>query len=225
MPPTRKNKPGQFDLLIFDWDGTLMDSAGVIVDSIQRACADLDIPVPGARASRQIIGLGLTQALKTLLPDLAEDDYPRLVERYRHHYLGRDHAIPLFDGVEAGIRNLQAQGFQLAVATGKNRPGLERAFASCGLGDAFLTTRTADQTYSKPHPAMVLEIIDELGADPARTLVIGDTGHDLLMAANAGVASLGVTYGAHEVDDLLCHAPLVLIDSFHEVHAWLCANA
>lgn len=225
MNQNRRNKPGQFDLLIFDWDGTLMDSAGVIVDSIQRACADLGIPVPAARASRQIIGLGLTQALKTLLPDLAEEAYPRLVERYRHHYLGRDHAIPLFDGVEAGIRNLQANGFQLAVATGKNRAGLERAFASSGLGDAFLTTRTADQTHSKPHPAMVLEIIDELGADPARTLVIGDTGHDLLMAANAGVASLGVTYGAHEVDDLLGHSPLVLIDSFHEVHAWLCANA
>ena len=217
-------KPRQFDLLIFDWDGTLMDSAGVIVDSIQRACADLAIPIPGVRAARQIIGLGLIQALKTLLPDLAEEDYPRLVERYRYHYLGRDHDIPLFDGVEAGIRNLNVSGFQLAVATGKNRAGLQRAFASSGLGDAFLTTRTADQTHSKPHPAMVLEIIEELGADPARTLVIGDTGHDLLMASNAGVASLGVTYGAHEPEDLLPHSPLALIDSFHEVHAWLSAN-
>ena len=217
-------KPRQFDLLIFDWDGTLMDSAGVIVDSIQRACADLAIPIPEVRAARQIIGLGLIQALKTLLPDLAEEDYPRLVERYRYHYLGRDHDIPLFDGVESGIRNLNASGFQLAVATGKNRAGLQRAFASSGLGDAFLTTRTADQTHSKPHPAMVLEIIEELGADPARTLVIGDTGHDLLMASNAGVASLGVTYGAHEPEDLLPHSPLALIDSFHEVHAWLSAN-
>ena len=216
--------PRQFDLLIFDWDGTLMDSAGVIVDSIQRACADLAIPIPEVRAARQIIGLGLIQALKTLLPDLAEEDYPRLVERYRYHYLGRDHDIPLFDGVESGIRNLNASGFQLAVATGKNRVGLQRAFASSGLGDAFLTTRTADQTHSKPHPAMVLEIIEELGADPARTLVIGDTGHDLLMASNAGVASLGVTYGAHEPEDLLPHSPLALIDSFHEVHAWLSAN-
>ena len=217
--------PRQFDLLIFDWDGTLMDSAGVIVDSIQRACADLAIPLPGIRASRQIIGLGLIQALKTLLPDLAEEDYPRLVERYRYHYLGRDNAIPLFDGVDTGIRNLHAQGFQLAVATGKNRAGLDRAFVSSGLGDVFLTTRTADQTHSKPHPAMVLEIIDELAANPARTLVIGDTGHDLLMAANAGVASLGVTYGAHEVEDLLPYSPLALVNSFNEVHAWLCANA
>ena len=225
MSEKNSKSPRQFDLLIFDWDGTLMDSAGVIVDSIQRACADLGIPVPGNRASRQIIGLGLTQALQTLLPDLGEETYPRLVERYRYHYLGRDHAIPLFDGVEVGIRDLQASGFQLAVATGKNRLGLQRAFESSGLGDAFLTTRTADQTHSKPHPAMVLEIIEELGADPARTLVIGDTGHDLLMASNAGVASLGVTYGAHEVADLLPHSPLALIDSFHEVHAWLSANA
>lgn len=225
MQLTRKNKPGRFDLLIFDWDGTLMDSAGVIVDSIQRACADLDIPVPSARASRQIIGLGLVQALQTLLPDLDEAAYPRLVERYRHHYLGRDNTIPLFNGVAAGIRNLQAQGFQLAVATGKSRIGLDRAFGSSGLADAFLSTRTADQTHSKPHPAMVLEIMDELGADPARTLVIGDTGHDLLMAANAGVASLGVTYGAHDADDLRGFAPLALIDSFDEVHAWLCENA
>lgn len=202
-----------------------MDSTGVIVDSIQRACEDLAIPVPGDRASRQIIGLGLIQALQTLLPDLPEDHYPRLVERYRHHYLGRDHAIPLFDGVDAGIRDLHSMGFQLAVATGKSRVGLDRAFETSGLGDVFLTTRTADQTHSKPHPAMVLEIIDELGADPARTLVIGDTGHDLLMASNAGVASLGVTYGAHEPADLQPHAPLALIDSFHEVHAWLTTNA
>ena len=145
--------------------------------------------------------------------------------RFRHHYLGGEDDIPLFDGVEAGIRNLNVSGFQLAVATGKNRAGLQRAFESSGLGDAFLATRTADQTHSKPHPAMVLEIIEELGADPARTLVIGDTGHDLLMASNAGVASLGVTYGAHEIEDLLPHSPLALIDSFHEVHAWLNANA
>jgi phosphoglycolate phosphatase len=217
--------PKQFDLLIFDWDGTLMDSAGVIVDSIQRACADIGIPVPGERASRQIIGLGLIQALQTLLPDLPADDYPRLVERYRHHYLGRDANIPLFSGVPDGIRDLHASGFTLAVATGKSRVGLERALDASRLGAWFTATRCADQTHSKPHPAMVLELIDELGADPAHTLVIGDTSHDLLMAANAGVASLGVTYGAHEADDLHPHAPLALLDSFVEVHAWLAANA
>lgn len=217
--------PKQFDLLIFDWDGTLMDSAGVIVDSIQRACEDIGLEAPGERASRQIIGLGLTQALQTLLPELPAEAYPRLVERYRHHYLGRDAQIPLFSGVAAGIGALSASGFQLAVATGKSRVGLERALESSGLGPCFAATRCADQTHSKPHPAMVLELIDELDADPARTLVIGDTSHDLLMAANAGVASLGVTYGAHEADDLNPHAPLALLDSFAEVHAWLAANA
>lgn len=215
----------QFDLLIFDWDGTLMDSAGVIVDSIQRACEDIGLEAPGDRASRQIIGLGLTQALQTLLPDLPADDYPRLVERYRHHYLGRDDQIPLFAGVDSGIRELHASGFQLAVATGKSRLGLERALESSGLGAWFAATRCADQTYSKPHPAMVLELIAELDADPARTLVIGDTSHDLLMAANAGVASLGVTYGAHEAGDLHPHGPLALMDSFDEVYAWLATNA
>jgi phosphoglycolate phosphatase len=217
--------PKQFDLLIFDWDGTLMDSAGVIVDSIQRACEDIGLPVPSERASRQIIGLGLIQALQTLLPDLAEGDYPRLVERYRHHYLGRDADIPLFPGVPDAIRELHASGFTLAVATGKSRVGLERALDASRLGAWFTATRCADQTHSKPHPAMVLELIAELGADPGRTLVIGDTSHDLLMASNAGVASLGVTYGAHEADDLHPHAPLALLDSFVEVHAWLAANA
>lgn len=217
--------PKQFDLLIFDWDGTLMDSAGVIVDSIQRACEDIGLPAPGERASRQIIGLGLTEALQTLLPDLPGDAYPLLVERYRHHYLGRDAEIPLFAGVASGIRELHASGFQLAVATGKSRVGLERALAASGLGVWFAATRCADQTHSKPHPAMVLELIDELGGDPARTLVIGDTSHDLLMAANAGVASLGVTYGAHEAGDLQPHAPLALMDSFTEVRAWLATNA
>lgn len=219
------SKPKQFDLLIFDWDGTLMDSAGVIVDSIQRACEDIGLATPSDRASRQIIGLGLLQALQTLLPDLPEDDYPRLVERYRHHYLGRDDQIPLFSGVNRAIPELHASGFQLAVATGKSRLGLSRALEASGLGPWFAATRCADQTHSKPHPAMVLELIDELDADPARTLVIGDTSHDLLMASNAGVASLGVTYGAHEADDLHPHAPLALMDSFAEVHAWLNANA
>lgn len=217
--------PKQFDLLIFDWDGTLMDSAGVIVDSIQRACEDIGRAAPSERASRQIIGLGLIQALQTLLPDLPADDYPRLVERYRHHYLGRDADLPLFAGVAGGIRDLHARGFRLAVATGKSRIGLERALETSGLGDWFAATRCADQTHSKPHPAMVLELIDELDADPARTLVIGDTSHDLLMASNAGVASLGVTYGAHEAGDLHPHAPLALMDSFAEVYAWLSVNA
>ncbi|WP_296819393.1 HAD hydrolase-like protein [Thiobacillus sp.] len=216
--------PKQFDLLIFDWDGTLMDSAGVIVDSIQRACEDIGLAAPSDRASRQIIGLGLIQALQTLLPDLPADDYPRLVERYRHHYLGRDADLPLFDGVASGIRELYDSGFTLAVATGKSRLGLDRALDASGLGHWFAATRCADQTHQAA-PGHGAGAARRTWRRPPRALVIGDTSHDLLMASNAGVASLGVTYGAHEAGDLHPHAPLALMDSFVEVHAWLSANA
>jgi phosphoglycolate phosphatase len=217
--------PQRYELLIFDWDGTLMDSAGVIVDSIQKACADIDIDVPDDRACRQIIGLGLIQALQTLLPNLPEEQYPRLVEQYRHHYLGRDADIPLFAGVHAGIRELHDAGFKLAVATGKSWKGLERALDHSGLRRYFSATRCADQTHSKPHPAMVEEIIDELLMDKSMALVIGDTSHDMLMAANAGVDRMGVSYGAHLPEDLHAHAPVVVLDSFQEVHKWLMSHA
>ncbi|MGA7951388.1 MAG: HAD-IIIA family hydrolase [Thiobacillaceae bacterium] len=211
----------KYELLIFDWDGTLMDSAGHIVESIQNACIDLQIPVPGDRECRQIIGLGLVQALQTLLPNLPESDYPRLSERYRHHYLGRDAEIPLFEGVSAGIRELRQAGYVLAVATGKSQLGLQRALDYHDLGAYFSATRCADQTYSKPHPAMVLEILDELLVAPDQAIVIGDTSHDMLMAQNAGVDRLAVAYGAHEHEDLLAHDPVALLHSFGEVRQWL----
>jgi phosphoglycolate phosphatase len=217
--------PKRYELLIFDWDGTLMDSAGLIVDSIQKACADIGIPAPNERACRQIIGLGLIQALQTLLPDLPEGDYPRLVERYRHHYLGRDAEIPLFEGVQEGIRELHGAGFILAVATGKSLRGLERALQHTQLGAYFAATRCADQTHSKPHPAMVEEILDELMLEKRQALVIGDTSHDMLMAANAGVDRIGVSYGAHLPADLHGHAPVAVLDSFAEVKTWLMRNA
>lgn len=213
--------PKKYELLIFDWDGTLMDSAGVIVDSIQKACEDMGIPAPDDHACRQIIGLGLIQALQTLLPNLAEDQYPRLVEHYRDHYLGRDATIPLFEGVSEGLRELHGAGFTLAVATGKSWKGLERALEYSGLGAYFSAVRCADQTHSKPHPAMVEEILDELLMEKANALVIGDTAHDMLMAANAGVDRLGVSYGAHHADSLYAHSPVAVLDSFCEVHAWL----
>jgi phosphoglycolate phosphatase len=213
--------PRKYELLIFDWDGTLMDSAGHIVDSIQKACADLGISVPPDRECRQIIGLGLIQALQTLLPNLPEEDYPRLIERYRHHYLGRDAEIPLFEGVYEGLRELHQTGFVLAVATGKSMIGLQRAMEYHDLGEFFSSTRCADQTHSKPHPAMVLEILDELIVRPEQAIVIGDTSHDMLMAQNAGVDRLAVSYGAHEHDDLLAHGPVALLHSFGEVRQWL----
>ncbi len=217
--------PKRFDLLVFDWDGTLMDSAGAIVFSIQAACRDLGLPVPDEAAARHIIGLGLRDALTTLLPDLPETGYARLVERYRHYYLARDHEIPLFQDAAQVVRALGRAGFLLAVATGKSRQGLDRALARTGLTDQFHASRCADECFSKPHPAMLKEIMDELDTPPRRTLMIGDTTHDLQMAANAGVASLAVAYGAHPRESLVAMAPVATLDSFAELRRWLESHA
>lgn len=210
-----------FDLIVFDWDGTLMDSAGVIVASIQNAARDIGLAAPHDAACRQIIGLGLTEALVQLFPDLPEAEHPRLVERYRHHYLGQDAEIPLFAGADAIVRQLHAADYLLGVATGKSRKGLDRVLGHTGLGAYFHATRCADECFSKPHPEMLEQLMDELGAGRDRTLMIGDTSHDLQMAGNAGVAALAVSYGAHEKADLMSHAPLGCVDSVEELKAWL----
>lgn len=215
----------RFDLLVFDWDGTLMDSAGSIVAAIQEACCDLGLQVPSQAQASYIIGLGLSDALQTLLPDLPPQDYGRLVERYRYHYLARDETIPLFEGVAGVIRSLHQAGFTLALATGKGRRGLDRALEQSGLAPFFHGSRCADETFSKPHPGMLLELMDELGACRERTLMIGDTTHDLRMASNAGVQALGVAYGAHPKHALLELAPLDCVDSVAQLHQWLSTNA
>jgi phosphoglycolate phosphatase len=210
-----------FDLLIFDWDGTLMDSTGAIAESIQMASADMGMQVPTKEEAKQIIGLGLAEALQTLFPDLTSADYPHLVERYRYHFLGQDHTLPLFDGVADSIAALHAADYWLGVATGKSRKGLERAFDQSGLRKFFHASRCADEGYSKPHPGMVLELMDYCGVDAERTLMIGDTSHDLQMALNAGVASVGVTYGAHSLASLQACQPLFVADNFQDLMAWL----
>jgi phosphoglycolate phosphatase len=217
--------PKRFELLVFDWDGTLMDSAEIIVDSIQRACSDLGLRVPDDAAARHIIGLGLKDALSTLVPELPAGEYGRLAERYRHYYLARDQSIPLFDGAPEALRVLNERGFLLAVATGKSRAGLNRALANTGLAPYFHASRCADECFSKPHPAMLQEIMGELGVAPARTLMIGDTTHDLQMAANAGVAGLAALYGAHPREDLEALGPLAAAASIAELRAWLEAHA
>ncbi len=213
--------PQRYDLLIFDWDGTLMDSAGAIVAAIQNACRDLGLAVPADKACRSIIGLGLSEALAALLPELPVAEHGRLVDRYRHHYLGQDHAIPLFAGVAQALPELVRSGHLLAVATGKSRKGLERALSHSGLTPCFAATRCADECPSKPHPAMVLEILQTTGVAPERALVIGDTSHDMAMARNAGVAALAVAYGAHEAPELRACAPLAVLGNFAELRAWL----
>lgn len=211
----------QFDLIVFDWDGTLMDSAGVIVASIQNAARDLGLAVPDDAACRHIIGLGLTEALAQLFPALPEAEHPPLVARYRHHYLGQDAEIPLFAGADAIVRELHAADYLLGVATGKSRKGLDRVLGYTGLGALFHATRCADECFSKPHPEMLEQLMDELGARRERTLMIGDTSHDLQMARNAGVAALAVSYGAHDREDLMTHGPVGCVDSVEELKTWL----
>lgn len=215
----------QFELLVFDWDGTLMDSAAAIVTSIQLACRDLGVPEPSDERARHVIGLGLGDAIRHAVPALAERDYPLLAERYRYHYLAVDQGLSLFPGIEAMIADLGAAGFMLAVATGKSRAGLDRALRVSGLTPYFHASRCADECHSKPHPAMLEELMDEFAVAPERTLMIGDTIHDLQMANNAGVASLAVSYGAHPPDQLDAQGPLAVLHRVEELAEWLRKNA
>ena len=217
--------PKQFDLLIFDWDGTLSDSTATIVHAIQSASQDVGITVPNDTQSKSIIGLGLAEALETLFPNSDQSTRQKIVERYRVHYLARDEGIVLFDGVEAALEEYAAAGFMLAVATGKGREGLNRAFRQTGLSRFFHASRCAGECISKPHPQMLEEILDELGVMPEKAVMIGDTHFDLQMAQNAKMPSLGVTYGAHPLENLVPHAPLACFDNFTTLHSWLSQNA
>lgn len=215
----------RFDLIIFDWDGTLMDSAALIVDSVQAAARDLGLAVPSDERARHIIGLGLVDALRYAMPELQPERYQEAAERYREHYLARDHQLALFAGAEDLVAELSRAEHLLAVATGKSRAGLDRALADSGLGAYFRASRCADECHSKPHPQMLEELMTEFGVVPDATLMIGDTTHDLQMAKNAGVAALAVCYGAHPRDLLEAETPLHCATSVAEMAAWLRANA
>jgi phosphoglycolate phosphatase len=217
--------PKRFELLVFDWDGTLMDSAAAITASLQAACGDLDLPVPSDERARFVIGLGLNDALAHILPGVDVAEYPRVVERYRHHFLLRDSATTLFPGAAETVKELHACGFMLAVATGKSRRGLDRALDATGLIAYFHATRCADEGFSKPHPGMLQELMDDLGVVSDKTLMIGDTTHDMAMAQNAGVARLGAAYGAHPKAELLPYTPLACVDRFSELREWLMQHA
>ena len=217
--------PKQFELLVFDWDGTLMDSAGAIVASIQASCRDLGLPVPERDRAAHVIGLGLKDALAYAVPELAPSEYGRLAERYRHHYLARDPDIELFPGVREMLALLKDRGHVLAVATGKTRIGLDRVLEATQLKPYFDSSRCADETHSKPHPAMLQELMHELLIEPEATLMIGDTAHDLQMAVNAGVPALAVSYGAHPRGSLMVFNPLACLDTPQELAPWLQQNA
>jgi len=215
----------RYDLIVFDWDGTVMDSTAVIAGSIQAACRDLGLAVPDDETARHVIGLGLDEALRYAVPDAPEAMRGDLVARYRHHFLAQDQAIPLFAGARETIAELHDAGYFLAVATGKSRVGLDRVLDSSGLRRYFHATRTADQTFSKPHPAMLFELMDELGSSAERTLMVGDTSHDLLMAQNAKVDVVAVGHGAHPADELRALRPLALAGDFAELRAWFREHA
>ena len=206
----------RFRLIVFDWDGTLMDSAAHIVDSMRRAAADLGLPPRAEDEVRHIIGLGLREAVAALYPRADEAQRARLVERYRFHYLAADPTRP-FPGAEAVLRALAGDGFLLGVATGKGRRGLDRALAHTGFGAYFHMTRCADEARSKPHPEMLEQIMDGLGVAPRHTLVVGDTEYDLEMAANAGAAAVAVDYGAHPRERLLARRPLACLGRLQEL--------
>ncbi len=215
----------RYDLIVFDWDGTVMDSTAVIAGSIQMACRDLDLEVPSDEMARHVIGLGLQQALRYAVPNAPDEMYEPLVARYRHHFLAQDGAIPLFDGARETIAELHRAGYLLGVATGKNRNGLERALLSSEMKPYFHATRTAEQTVSKPDPTMLFELMAELGVEASRTLMIGDTSHDLLLAQNAQVDAIAMGHGAHPPEQLRALSPLALVDNFAQLNAWLKINA
>ncbi|ABA48819.1 haloacid dehalogenase-like hydrolase [Burkholderia pseudomallei 1710b] len=215
----------QFDLIVFDWDGTLMDSTAHIAQCIQAACRDLGVPAPSDEAARYVIGLGLRDALAVTAPSVDPADYPRLAERYRFHYLVKDQRTELFGGVREMLEELRDTGYLLAVATGKGRVGLNRALDQAKLTSLFDATRCADETFSKPHPAMLQELSRELGQDLARTVMIGDTTHDLQMAASAGAAGVGVAYGAHSADALAALSPRFVAADVAALAGWLREHA
>ncbi len=214
-----------FDLIVFDWDGTLMDSTAAIVDSLCNAATELNVPVPERKNAAHVIGLGLREAWKTVCPGLEEHLYPKLVALYRKHYLVNSLKITLFNGVETMLKDLARNGHQLAIATGKSRAGLNRVLKETGLATCFDGTRTVDESFSKPHPSMLLELSEELQVSTNRMLMVGDTSHDLMMAQNAGVASIAVNYGAHPVWKLETMHPLYIADSVASLRDWLMNNA
>lgn len=202
-----------------------MDSTATIVKCIQSAARDLGLPVPKDEAASYVIGLALADAMQAVLPGVDPKYYPKMVERYRYHYLTTDHELTLFEGVREMLADLSQQGYFLAVATGKSRVGLNRAMNATKLLSAFDATRCADETFSKPHPSMLQELTRELGQEMHRTVMIGDTTHDLQMAINAGASGIAVEFGAHDVPMLAQLNPIYSAKSIPDLHVWLNDNA
>ncbi|MEI7427384.1 MAG: HAD-IA family hydrolase [Betaproteobacteria bacterium] len=207
----------RYEMIVWDWDGTIMNSTPTIVDCMQKACGDLDLQIPDDALASHVIGLGLNESLKIILPDLDPGDYPIVLERFRHYYLSQDHELILFHGIRELLEELKTKGHLLAVATGKPRHGLDRTLLNHRLENFFHDTKTADQTRAKPHPLMLLELIERWKTPAHKVLMIGDTSHDLKMAKNAGVDAIAVSYGAHPKNELILHEPLACVDNVSEL--------
>ena len=218
-------RPRRFDLIAFDWDGTLFDSTALITRCIQLAVKDVGGTVPSDKDAAYVIGMGLMQALAHAAPDVPPEKYPQLGARYKHHYSVHQNDITLFAGVLEMLDRLKNRQHLLTVATGKSRGGLNEALRDVNLQGIFDGSRTADETAGKPHPLMLQELMMEFGVETDRVLMIGDTTHDLQMAVNAGCASVAVSYGAHEPDSFAALGPLTIAHSVAELDTWLQANA
>jgi len=210
--------------VIFDWDGTLMDSTQHIVAALRGACADLGLPLPSVEEASWVIGLSIETALYRLVPDLTHERMGAFAERYREHFLRGDREQRLFPGQEPFLRGLHGQGVILGVATGKSRRGLDRALDALSLREVFRATRCADEAAGKPDPAMLEQLLLEFEIEPFEAVMVGDTTHDVLMARHAGVDSLAVSYGAHSRKVLGAAEPTALVSSVNDMQAWLLAR-
>jgi phosphoglycolate phosphatase len=215
------NRRSRYRLIVFDWDGTLVDSTSVIARAIQSACRDIGHPVPEDRDARYVIGLGLRDAIRHVAPGLVEDRARVLSERYRHHYLSSEPEIPMFAGAAGLLEGLRCEGYRLGVATGKTRAGLDRALSATGLAAMFDATRCADEGRPKPHPDMLIHLMKHLQVSPHETLMVGDTTHDLELARNAGADAVAIATGAHEQDTLRAAQAAAVVESLAEFGAWL----
>lgn len=213
----------RYRVLVFDWDGTVIDSASTIAECIRLAAGDIGLTVPTREQASHVIGLGLHDALKYAVPDLRGEQMSEFVARYRYHFLSREDAMGLFEGMRQLLSDLK-QSKTLGIATGKSRRGLDRSLEATGLREFFQASRCADETHPKPHPAMLLELMAELSVPAGQMLMIGDTSHDLEMARAAGVDALAVTYGAHAEGGLRACQPRGCVGSVAELRQWLSAN-
>jgi phosphoglycolate phosphatase len=214
----------KYPLIVFDWDGTIIDSSSTIAECIRQSAADMGLPVPDRERASHVIGLGLHDSLRIAVPELAPERYSEFVSLYREHFLAREDSMRLFAGMKELLLELR-KDHALAIATGKSRRGLDRALDASGLRPLFSASRCADETNPKPHPAMLLELMEQCSMKRNELLMVGDTSHDLEMARSAGVDAVAVTYGAHAERGLRACGPLGCVSSVTELEQWLKTNA